>query len=71
MSLKKRYKTEPASLSRIKNLLEGYDNLAVMSTVDAKEGLFELKFPECLKEEVLSVMGGIREAVEIREYRST
>ena len=65
MSSKRQFKTEARLLSHIKNILEGYDNLTLMSTVDAKRGLFDLIYPESREEEVLSVMEGIKEEVNI------
>ncbi len=62
-----RYKAASCSLAKIKSLLEGYDNLAIMSTIDAREGLFELKFPEVIGDEVKMVMEGISEEVKIEE----
>lgn len=65
MSSRRRFRTEPRLLSHIKNILEGYDNLTVMSTVDAKEGLFELIYPESEEGEVLIVMKGIEKEVNV------
>lgn len=65
MSSKRQFKTEARLLSHIKNILEGYDNLTVMSTVDARRGVFDLFFPESREEEVLRVMEGIKREVNI------
>lgn len=67
MSSKRQFKTEGRLLSHIKNILEGYDNLTVMSTVDAKMGLFDVIYPESREEEVLIVMKGIKEEVNIED----
>ena len=55
----KRYKTKKEFLSYIKNLLEGYDNMAIMTTIDGKEGIFELSYCAAIGEEVDKVMEGI------------
>lgn len=34
------------SLAFIKAILEGYDNLAIMTTLDPKEGLLEIRVPQ-------------------------
>ena len=65
MSLKRQFKTKARLLSHIKNILEGYDNLTLMSTVDAREGIFDLTFPESREEEVLRVMKGIKKEINI------
>ena len=66
MSHRLQFKTESRLLSHIKNLLEGYDNLTMMTIVNAKEGQFELIFPEGRKEEVLSTMEGIGKEVNLK-----
>ncbi len=63
----RRHQADPKTLSHIKNLLEGYDHLAVMSTVDGKKGIFELLFTEGMSGEVAAAMDGIRGEVPIRE----
>ncbi len=67
MSSKRQFKTEGRLLSHIKNILEGYDNLTVMSTVDAKRGLFDVIYPESREEEVLIVMKGIKGEINIED----
>jgi len=59
MSLKRRFKTGPPLLSKVKNLLEGYDGLTIMTAVEPKNGIFELVFTEGMAKEVDSVMEGI------------
>jgi len=63
----RRYKSESRFLSHIKNLVESYDNVAVMTAVDAKDGVFELQFPDGLKNDVWNMMEGIKAETEIRE----
>ena len=68
MSARVQFKTEPRLLSHVKNLLEGYDNLTVMTVVNAQEGLFELIFPEGPEREVVSIMEEIKK--EIRDLEN-
>lgn len=70
MSLRLRYKTEPHNLSFVKNLLEGYDDLAVMSAIDPKEGIFELICPAGLQDELKKVVCGIKREVRLKELRN-
>lgn len=60
------FKTEPRLLAHVKNLLEGYDNLALMTIVNGREGHFELIFPEGRKNEVVSIIEGIGKEVNLR-----
>ena len=69
MSLKRRFKTEPPLLSKIKNLLEGYDGLTLMTTTEPKEGIFELLFTEGMAAELDSVMEGIGKEVPLDELQ--
>ncbi len=66
VSKRLQYKTESRLLSHVKNLLEGYDNLTLMTIVNAKEGHFELIFPEGRKDEVVSIMEGIGKEVNLK-----
>lgn len=70
MSLKKRFKTEPPLLSKIKNLLEGYDGLTIMTAVKPKEGIFELLFTEGMAAEVSTVMEGIAAEIPLNEIQT-
>jgi hypothetical protein len=69
MSLKRRFKTEPPLLSKIKNLLEGYDGLTLMTTLEPKEGIFELLFTEGMAAELDSVIKGIGKEVPLDEIK--
>ena len=62
-----RYKTSTAGLARIKNLLEGYDNLALMTIKDTRDGIFELIVTEGMLDEVKDVMNAIREEEPLEE----
>ncbi len=67
MSLKRRFKTEPPLLSKVKNLLEGYDGLTIMTTIEPKEGIFELLFTEGMAGEVDLITKGIGKEILINE----
>ena len=40
-----RIRIDPEQIYFLKFILEGYDNLTIMSTVDRIEGVMELKYP--------------------------
>ena len=61
------YKAPRKSLAYIKNLFEGYDNLLVMSMIDAKNGIFTLIFSEEMSNEARKVIEGIKKEVSFEE----
>jgi len=61
------YKVAAYDLFYIKNVLEGYDNVTVMTTVSAKEGIFELVYPEGMALEVKRIIEKIKEEVQVEE----
>jgi len=63
VQLSPQYKAPRKSLSHIKNLFEGYDNLLVMSMIDAKNGIFTLIFSETMSSEARKVIEGIKKEV--------
>lgn len=67
MQLSPHYKAPRKSLAYIKNLFEGYDNLLVMSMIDAKNGIFTLVFSEAMSNEASKVIEGIKEEVGFEE----
>jgi hypothetical protein len=67
MSLKRRFKTAPPLLSKVKNLLEGYDGLTIMTAIEPKNGIFDLLFPEEMAQELGSVIKGICKELPLSE----
>ena len=61
------YKAPRKSLAYIKNLFEGYDNLLVMSMIDAKNGIFTLIYSEAMSGEAGKVIEGIKKEVNFEE----
>jgi hypothetical protein len=60
------YKVRPEKISLFRFLLEGYDGLAVLSTLDASDGLVRLLVPESR----MSELGQFLEAVSEELYIS-
>jgi hypothetical protein len=46
----------PARIHYLKFILEGYDGWAVLSTVEPRQGLVRLRFPEEMKGDVLALL---------------
>ncbi|MFC1513228.1 DUF4911 domain-containing protein [Thermodesulfobacteriota bacterium] len=53
----------PDRIHFLKFILEGYDNLAMQSTVDARQGLVELRYPLALEKEVLALVDSLSPAL--------
>ena len=58
------YQVDPSQLSYVKNLLEGYDNLGLMTTLDGQRGIFEIKAPLSMIKETERVVATIIQALE-------
>ncbi len=56
MAIKKMFKASPSDLYYIKSIFEGYDNVAVMTTVLAKDGVFELLCPDGMEVEAMAII---------------
>ncbi|NOX25634.1 MAG: DUF4911 domain-containing protein [Deltaproteobacteria bacterium] len=55
----------PRRIAFWKFILEGYDGLAVLSTLSGKDGRILLRFPECRRHEVMDLLNNL-EGWEIR-----
>ncbi len=51
----------------LKFILEGYDNLTIMSTVDQCDGVMELKYPPELEQDVKHVLQSLTQRLRL-EY---
>ena len=51
----------------LKFILEAYDNLTIMSTVDRIEGVMELKYPPELEEDVKGVLQSMAQRLKLEE----
>lgn len=49
----------PEKISWLRFILEGYDNLAILSTLSATEGLVRLQCPRSLYAETMSVIAAL------------
>ncbi len=46
----------PNRIHFLKFILEGYDNLAIMSTVDVRQGLVEIRYPPEVKKDLTDLL---------------
>ena len=62
-----RIRIDPEQIYFLKFILEGYDNLTIMSTVDRIDGVMELKYPLELEEDVKGVLQSMAQRLKL-EY---
>lgn len=63
----RRYRANNKSFAYIKNLLEGYDNLAIMTILGGPGGVFELKCDDSMAKELSTVVKWISKEVDLEE----
>ena len=63
-----RIRIDPEQIYFLKFILEAYDNLTIMSTVDRIEGVMELKYPLELEEDVLGVLRSMAQRLRLEEF---
>lgn len=61
---------DPEQIYFLKFILEAYDNLAIMSTVDRLEGLVELKYPPELDNEVRQVLQSMAQRLKLEDFNT-
>lgn len=49
----------PNMFHYLKFILEGYDNLAILSSWNMKQGVVRLRYPSCLESELYGVLAAI------------
>jgi hypothetical protein len=62
-----RIRIDPEQIYFLKFILEAYDNLTIMSTVDQIEGVMELKYPSELEQDVKQVLQSMAQRLRL-EY---
>jgi hypothetical protein len=62
-----RIRIDPEQIYFLKFILEAYDNLTIMSTVDRIEGVMELKYPPELEQDVKGVLQSMAQRLRL-EY---
>ena len=62
-----RIRIDPEQIYFLKFILEAYDNLTIMSTVDRIEGVMELKYPPELEEDVKGVLQSMAQRLKLEE----
>lgn len=55
---------DPAKFHILKFILEGYDNLAIISSVDARQGVVKLRYTEDMADELFALLAAIAPSVK-------
>jgi len=50
----------PDRIHFLKFILEGYDGWALLSTVDSRQGLVEIRYPDGIESELIKLLHNIR-----------
>jgi hypothetical protein len=61
------FSVDRADIAYLRFIIESYDNLAILSTVDAKNGIVSLSVPYCLVEDAEQLVRALKSEIEIRE----
>jgi len=65
-----RIRIAPEQIYFLKFILEAYDNLTIMSTVDRVEGVVELKYPLELEQDVKGVLQSMSRRLGLEDFNS-
>ncbi|OGQ99514.1 MAG: hypothetical protein A2505_03530 [Deltaproteobacteria bacterium RIFOXYD12_FULL_55_16] len=63
-----RVRIDPEQIYFLKFILEAYDNLTIMSTVDRLEGVVELKYPPELGNEVRQLLQSMAQRLKLEDF---
>lgn len=58
----------PDQIYFLKFILEAYDNLTIMSTVDRIDGVVELKYPPELEDEVIQLLMSMAQRLKLEDF---
>ena len=59
-----RLEITPERIHFLKFILEGYDGLAILSTIDAGQGLVEIRYPPEIENDLKQLLHNIRPQIE-------
>lgn len=57
----------PSRIHFLKFILEGYDSMAILSTVDQQSGLVEIKYPRELQADLDGLLGSLADGLGLVE----
>jgi hypothetical protein len=63
----KYFTVDRGDIAYLRFIIESYDNLAILSTVDAKNGIVSLTVPCCFVEDAEQLVQALKSEISIRE----
>jgi len=66
-SVTRYFRVDRRDLVYLKFILEGYDNMSVLSTFDAREGIVRLLVPSGFAADMAELMEALRQEIELTE----
>jgi hypothetical protein len=63
-----RIRIDPEQIYFLKFILEGYDNLAILTTVDRIGGVMELKYPAELEQDMKGVLRSMALRLNLEDF---
>jgi len=67
-SLKEYYRVDKKKIGYIKFIIEAYDGIAVLTTVDSGKGLISLSIPPGCETDIKDLMSNLSERIMIKKY---
>lgn len=64
-TIQKYFRVNPKDMAYVKSIVESYEGLAVLRTVDSEEGIMEWMIPPDLVEEAEKLIDSLREEILI------
>lgn len=66
-SVTRYFRVDRRDLVYLKFILEGYDNMSVLSTVDGREGIVRLVVPEGFAADIAQLVEALKNEIELTE----
>ncbi len=67
-SLKKYYRVDKKKIGYIKFIIEAYDGIAVLTTVDSGKGIISLSIPPGCETDIKDLMENLSKRIMIKKY---
>ncbi len=58
---------KPSMVFLLRFILEGYDNMFVLTTLDKKAGLVEIQYCQCMEKELATILKEIGDEIGIKD----
>ena len=68
VSSTRHYRVDRHKIGYLKFILEGYDGLATLSTLDARQGIIVLYMPPGCENDTIAIMGRLAEEIHMEPW---